>query len=162
MRTRTYLILWIALAISVVLVVVLSSCSSDEEALPTSVDSTSTPVPSGFSTDVLRSPEFKDCIEELVVFAGHRHVYDDKTVKRDVAHQHQVEPSTIPFRSPKTDYSKNLYDETDTVRTTNRGGAILPFDKAQPDRGGRNLMYFDSNESLFWGCNEILSMDSAP
>ena len=40
MRTRTYLILWTALAISVVLIVALSSCASEGEALPTPLDST--------------------------------------------------------------------------------------------------------------------------
>ncbi len=158
MRTRTYLILWIALAISVVLIVVLSSCSSDEEALPTSVDSTPTPVTSGFSTDVLRSPEFKDCIEELFVFAGHTHVYEDKTVMRDLAHQHKLAEQGVW----QTDYSRPMLDETDTFRATGRGAAVFPYEEETGTSLSLYWFGYGEEESTLNGCKEIFRIDSAP
>ena len=103
MRTRTYLIFWTALAISVVLVVVLAGCTSDsDEELPyrnvvqteLAKQSPSEEAPTlkapTFSNDVLKSQEFRTCM--AYIYEGlNEHFHQHYDVRSEL-HSHTLEP----------------------------------------------------------------------
>ena len=103
-----------ALAISFVLVVVLSGCSSDTDESITE-DTTVSQVVAGFTDKELRSPEFKECLETLVILLvedKHQHIYNDQTHYTDWGHTHTVEKNMFGDRLSYEPYAGSLLETT--------------------------------------------------
>jgi len=122
------------LAISFVLVVVLSGCSSDtDESI--NEDKTVPQVIAGFTDKELRSPEFKECLETLVILLvedKHQHIYNDQTHYTDWGHSHTLEKYAAGERLSYEPYAGSSSGFSDESRTTDPKSNTSAKSQLQP------------------------------